>query len=788
MKKEKEDKSNNKIASIIRFFTPKNKDREPSPSKTRKQPPTSAEPRSPPFQNSSSDSPSSSATTTTSSSSSSPSSSSQQTRPKSTPPLTLPPVISVVPAQQSPKDKQPSPRPTGATEPHPPSPKEKQPSPRTTEPAQPSTQAHPPSSVEPSQPPSPHPAEPSQQQPPSPRPSVEPSQQPPSPRPSVESQQKSPRPTSQDHAGYTVMHDPEHTTTTTTTTTTPSSPTIDSPESEQLSTSRRPLSIPGVKVDVNNNTNNNNNINSSTDSPVPIASSRRKTGNFNPLPYQEPIEFKADNVGSTKTRSTGPPEILPEEIDYNLKEDYLGHGSFGAVYKGRCRGQEVAVKVPIKQKLSLGELTSFRNEVKIMSKIFHPNVVLFLGACTQMEKMQIVTERCETDLERLLANRQKQLSITKRMQMAKDAALGMNWLHGITRIVHNDLKSANLLVDSNLRVKVTDFGFSQIKEGDHFVDKNTKGTPLWMAPEVMQGQPYNDKADVYSFGIILWEIATREKPYEHHKDYHIFRKSVCDGERPKIPEDLMPPIKNLMQQCWAHDPTTRPSFNQIVFRLNEILIHCVIEDEAARDIWKNYFLAPKQDLIDQVPWNEFESVLRDELEQEDQNIDFTDVKSLLSAPKDAMGKIREVVTMERFDKMVKWFGPFFDEQKGPSIISQISMLSSQPWFHGDIDREEAMGRLTGQPDGTFMIRLSSTDPKTAPFTLSLPGNQHRRIKRLEEEKDGEMVTIGYRILAKQHTYPTLVDLATNCVDYKLTTACPKVNTNQYIDLYTANNE
>lgn len=92
--------------------------------------------------------------------------------------------------------------------------------------------------------------------------------------------------------------------------------------------------------------------------------------------------------------------------------------------------------------------------------------------------MQIVTELCQTDLEKLLHNdrTKKEFSLFRRMQMAKDAALGMNWLHGITRIVHNDLKTANLLVDINLRVKVTDFGFSQIKEGEEFQDKAAKGT------------------------------------------------------------------------------------------------------------------------------------------------------------------------------------------------------------------------------------------------------------------------------------------------------------------------
>jgi serine/threonine protein kinase len=93
--------------------------------------------------------------------------------------------------------------------------------------------------------------------------------------------------------------------------------------------------------------------------------------------------------------------------------------------------------------------------------------------------MQIVTELCYTDMEKYLASDRdkKQVSLSRRMQMARDAALGVNWLHSKCRIVHLDLKSANLLLDNNLRVKVTDFGFSQIKD-TLSADKAKKGTRM----------------------------------------------------------------------------------------------------------------------------------------------------------------------------------------------------------------------------------------------------------------------------------------------------------------------
>ncbi|KAF2077940.1 hypothetical protein CYY_000741 [Polysphondylium violaceum] len=502
---------------------------------------------------------------------------------------------------------------------------------------------------------------------------------------------------------------------------------------------------------------------------------RKSNGEYTPLDFVDSSP-KVDHGSLPKRKASGPPEILPEEIEYDLKLDFLGQGSFGSVYKGRCRGQEVAVKVPRKQKLNLYELTSFRHEVKIMSKIFHPNVVLFLGACTQSGKMQIVTELCQTDLEKLLHNdrTKKEFSLFRRMQMAKDAALGMNWLHGITRIVHNDLKTANLLVDINLRVKVTDFGFSQIKEGEEFQDKAAKGTPLWMAPEVMMGNPYNEKADVYSFGIILWEILTKEPPYAHHKDYDIFFNAVCnERERPPIPIDTLPSLRHLIQTCWDHNPQNRPSFSEILFRLNEILIDCAIEFDDGRKYWKEHFLLPKQELLEEVEWSDFEKTLRQLHLPFNANatpIDYSPLKDLLvQQSHQTVQKTKQVVTMERFDKVMKWFGSFFEaSNSGIDVIENINKLSAKVWFHGDIYREQATARLLKAPEGSFLIRLSSTEPKTCPFTLSMKNNQHRRIQLIDENS-----FTGFKIQGKTAVYNTLIELVEKCNDYPLLVPCPK---------------
>merc|ERR1711991_855652 len=158
------------------------------------------------------------------------------------------------------------------------------------------------------------------------------------------------------------------------------------------------------------------------------------------------------------------PEIAPSEIEMG---ELLGKGSFSHVYKGRCRGLEVAVKVFNVQN-DPEELDNIRKEIAVMSQIFHPNVVLFMGAATDpSDKLMVVTERLPTDLHTLLLENKNKydLSLRKRMKMAKEAALGVNWLHsGKQQFIHRDLKLSNLLVTHDFHVRVADFGLTRLKD------------------------------------------------------------------------------------------------------------------------------------------------------------------------------------------------------------------------------------------------------------------------------------------------------------------------------------
>eukprot|EP01087_Luapelamoeba_hula_P022681 TRINITY_DN8193_c0_g1_i2.p1 TRINITY_DN8193_c0_g1~~TRINITY_DN8193_c0_g1_i2.p1 ORF type:complete len:180 (-),score=31.16 TRINITY_DN8193_c0_g1_i2:61-600(-) len=149
-----------------------------------------------------------------------------------------------------------------------------------------------------------------------------------------------------------------------------------------------------------------------------------------------------------------------------------------------------------------------------------------------------------------------------RMKIAKGAALGVYYLHSLDPIIlHRDLKSSNILIDENWNAKVADFGFARIKQDNATMTRC--GSPCWIAPEVITGQKYTEKADVYSFGIILWEILTRQQPYKG-MNYMNVSLEVVRGTRPKMPSNAPKRFAKLITRCWRGEPDKRPSMEKVV--------------------------------------------------------------------------------------------------------------------------------------------------------------------------------------------------------------------------------
>ncbi|EFJ09552.1 hypothetical protein SELMODRAFT_46485, partial [Selaginella moellendorffii] len=251
--------------------------------------------------------------------------------------------------------------------------------------------------------------------------------------------------------------------------------------------------------------------------------------------------------------------------DINIGER-VGIGSYGEVYHGEWSGTEVAVKKFLDQDFSGDAMMEFRSEVQIMRGLKHPNVVLFMGAVAHPPNLAIVTEYLPRgSLFKLLHRPHNQLDRRRRLQMALDVAEGMNYLHSCKPvIVHRDLKSPNLLVDRNWVVKVCDFGLSRIKHSTFLSSKSTAGTPEWMAPEVLRNEPSNEKSDVFSFGVILWELATSQKPWHGMNPMQVVGAVGFQHRRLPIPPDVDPSIASIIQECWQNDPSQRPSFEKIL--------------------------------------------------------------------------------------------------------------------------------------------------------------------------------------------------------------------------------
>lgn len=147
----------------------------------------------------------------------------------------------------------------------------------------------------------------------------------------------------------------------------------------------------------------------------------------------------------------------------------------------------------------------------------------------------------------------------------------MSYLHSHD-IIHHDLKPSNILFDENFLPKIADSGFSkinkqQVNEQGMQSTIGIKGTHIYMSPEIWQKQEYTKSCDVYAFGFIVYEIVTNDKPYEN-KNYFEIALSVANGDRPEIKKTIPKSYKNLIESCWAQDSNDRPSFNEIVQKLN----------------------------------------------------------------------------------------------------------------------------------------------------------------------------------------------------------------------------
>ncbi|MCI4381014.1 hypothetical protein PGIGA_G00246730 [Pangasianodon gigas] len=247
-------------------------------------------------------------------------------------------------------------------------------------------------------------------------------------------------------------------------------------------------------------------------------------------------------------------EVPFEEIS---ELQWVGSGAQGAVFLGKFHGEEVAVKKvrDIKE-----------TEIKHLRKLKHPNIITFKGVCTQAPCYCIIMEYCAQGQLYEVLRAGRKITPSLLVDWAMGIAGGMNYLH-LHKIIHRDLKSPNMLITHDDLVKISDFGTSK-----ELRDKSTKmsfaGTVAWMAPEVIRNEPVSEKVDIWSFGVVLWEMLTGEIPYKDVDSSAIIWGVGNNSLQLPLPESCPDGFKILLKQCWNCKPRNRPSFRQILLHLD----------------------------------------------------------------------------------------------------------------------------------------------------------------------------------------------------------------------------
>ncbi|EDQ85134.1 uncharacterized protein MONBRDRAFT_34366 [Monosiga brevicollis MX1] len=219
----------------------------------------------------------------------------------------------------------------------------------------------------------------------------------------------------------------------------------------------------------------------------------------------------------------------------------------------------------------------FITEMRLLSKLRHPNIVTVMGAVTEkgQEPLLILEHMEHGSLYSLLRNPQMELDAELTLPIVKDIVSGMLFLHTSREpIVHCDLKAMNVLCDSNLRAKISDFGLTAKTQCGGI------GTPYWMAPELLRGEVCTTASDVYAFGVTVWETVARTDPYDGLDMIPTLREIAHPHKskkplRPTIPKDCSQDLSELMQSCWKENPLQRPTFEEIDTKLRSLQVRNV---------------------------------------------------------------------------------------------------------------------------------------------------------------------------------------------------------------------
>ncbi|KAF2303325.1 hypothetical protein GH714_016714 [Hevea brasiliensis] len=254
----------------------------------------------------------------------------------------------------------------------------------------------------------------------------------------------------------------------------------------------------------------------------------------------------------------------------------FAHGAHSRLYHGVYKDEPVAVKIiraPDDDEngtLAARLKNQYDREVTLLSRLHHPNVIKFVAACKKQPVYCVITEYLSEGSLRAYLHKlkHKSLPLQRLIATALDIARGMEYIHS-QGVIHRDLKPENVLIDQEFHLKIADFGIAcEEAYCDSLADD--PGTYRWMAPEMIKKKSYGRRVDVYSFGLILWEMVAGTIPYEEMNPIQaafavVNKKIVVFAEfETCYPSDCHPAMRALIEQCWSLHPEKRPEFWQIV--------------------------------------------------------------------------------------------------------------------------------------------------------------------------------------------------------------------------------